>query len=852
MSRRNRPRFVLSILAAGALALLPSVTVFAEPNGPSATGSERRAPAENARDGAKTDQQDYKDKTDQAKKPKGDEGSKSSPKGPDGPQAVNQPPQGPQVGPQRSDGDKKSPQVEGKKDDEKSPVTGKPQGPPKPDDDKSKQPKDKEPKDDDKNKHPPSPVPSTTPVTPPTATKVPATHTSSPVPAATHTATATTAAATSTATAVVCMPNIQADLSGKFLSDREGEITNKSALCTYKGGIASYEKFDDDISHQKLFDSNLVDIQPGKTVKVKINLPECAAQVDLFRGDVIKDFSTGARYGDRLIGAAHVGENNFCKNATLTPTASSTPMVTATNTPTATASPTATATPVATATSTRTPKPTIVPPSPTATKTPVTITWEKCPTAVENNPIADCGVPTVHRLNMVDFTLTSTGISDVTVDVPDEWSAGLKFIEPINLPAGASIRFEGGTSLVVSNVHFGPEHDPIIIKLRFHVTASAPCGELQNTIRKVGLGLSSTASVVVDQADCVIPSPTATATATPVATATPTPTAVTSATATPGTTQGGSAEPPPTYRWICIPAGPDHPGGRRSFWAVQGPLAPGETEGECLPVTPSPSPTPESTPTVTPPSPPSGPPPIAPPTLKIYCVEVEGGYTYVSITEQEAAQRTDIRDNNSCVPAPPPPPRTLKNYCVEQPDGTFIIIPLWEDEAPQYQVRDDSQCVPAPPPVPPAPPTPPTPPPPGPPLLTICVEQPDGTFIIERNVPQDRLSRYRVVPLSNCITLPRTGMATQQIQGGFNAGQLAFVGSVVYVLTALVQSRRRRNRFAARFAHITPSTPAIAGARQLALPPPADKDITITRERRPLSKRNAHGRLRPRSQRWRR
>ncbi|HEY0735145.1 MAG TPA: hypothetical protein VGD69_09595, partial [Herpetosiphonaceae bacterium] len=107
--------------------------------------------------------------------------------------------------------------------------------------------------------------------------------------------------------------------------------------------MASYRKFDEVIDNQQIFDWATAKVQPGQTIYLQVQLPDCATQVDLFYGPVLMSLN-GQRYGTRLLEARHLGGTNYCAK---TPTA--TPTKTATAKPTNTTVPptkTATATPV--------------------------------------------------------------------------------------------------------------------------------------------------------------------------------------------------------------------------------------------------------------------------------------------------------------------------------------------------------------------------------------------------------------------------------------------------------------------------------------------------------------------------
>lgn len=91
-----------------------------------------------------------------------------------------------------------------------------------------------------------------------------------------------------------------------------GVVTNTSASCSYEVGIAAYNKLDSSIATQTLFNSQTTTVGPGQTVELWVQLPNCAAQIDLFYGHVITDFSTGERYNQRLLDVQHVGGTNYC------------------------------------------------------------------------------------------------------------------------------------------------------------------------------------------------------------------------------------------------------------------------------------------------------------------------------------------------------------------------------------------------------------------------------------------------------------------------------------------------------------------------------------------------------------
>jgi hypothetical protein len=108
-----------------------------------------------------------------------------------------------------------------------------------------------------------------------------------------------------------------------------GQIVNLSATCAYNVGIASYSKPDDVIDNQVLFASNTGVVNPGATLALNVDVPTCAAQVDLFYGTVLTSLN-GQRYGERLIDAEHINGQNYCQ----TPGTEPTPAPTETPTPT--------------------------------------------------------------------------------------------------------------------------------------------------------------------------------------------------------------------------------------------------------------------------------------------------------------------------------------------------------------------------------------------------------------------------------------------------------------------------------------------------------------------------------------
>ena len=101
------------------------------------------------------------------------------------------------------------------------------------------------------------------------------------------------------------------DLAARFTADGASEIVNHSATCSYQVGMASYRKFDELIDHQQLLDAQATTIAPGATLPISVKLPDCAVQVDVFRGPVLRSLN-GRRYAQRLLTAVHLGGTHYC------------------------------------------------------------------------------------------------------------------------------------------------------------------------------------------------------------------------------------------------------------------------------------------------------------------------------------------------------------------------------------------------------------------------------------------------------------------------------------------------------------------------------------------------------------
>lgn len=92
----------------------------------------------------------------------------------------------------------------------------------------------------------------------------------------------------------------------------EAIFTNHSRTCSYPIGLAIYQKFDENIDHQQLFDYSLAIIPPNSSLTLTVANPHCAYQADAFYGQLITSFAGGVRYGQRLLDDVHGNGTNYC------------------------------------------------------------------------------------------------------------------------------------------------------------------------------------------------------------------------------------------------------------------------------------------------------------------------------------------------------------------------------------------------------------------------------------------------------------------------------------------------------------------------------------------------------------
>ena len=115
----------------------------------------------------------------------------------------------------------------------------------------------------------------------------------------------------------VCSPgdekyNPEHDLSGNLTGGGTGVITNHSKDCHYEVGLAVYEKFDEVIDNQEIFDFAEGVVKAKDDITLHVDVPDCAYQIDLFYGDVLQSLD-GQRYGERLLKADHRNGDHYCE-----------------------------------------------------------------------------------------------------------------------------------------------------------------------------------------------------------------------------------------------------------------------------------------------------------------------------------------------------------------------------------------------------------------------------------------------------------------------------------------------------------------------------------------------------------
>lgn len=108
------------------------------------------------------------------------------------------------------------------------------------------------------------------------------------------------------------------DISGTINSELPhiATVRNANASLSYVVGLAVYEKTDSTIDNQILFDYQMVEVAPKESLDLQVDLPETAAQIDLFCGPLLYSLD-GQRYSQRLLDAFHLS-GPYAPNAVCT------------------------------------------------------------------------------------------------------------------------------------------------------------------------------------------------------------------------------------------------------------------------------------------------------------------------------------------------------------------------------------------------------------------------------------------------------------------------------------------------------------------------------------------------------
>jgi hypothetical protein len=92
----------------------------------------------------------------------------------------------------------------------------------------------------------------------------------------------------------------------------EALFVNHSSTCSYPIGLAIYQRVDNNIDHQILYDYALAVIPPNSSLTLTVNNPPCAYQADAFYGNLIVSFAGGVRYNERRLDDTMGNGHNFC------------------------------------------------------------------------------------------------------------------------------------------------------------------------------------------------------------------------------------------------------------------------------------------------------------------------------------------------------------------------------------------------------------------------------------------------------------------------------------------------------------------------------------------------------------
>jgi predicted outer membrane repeat protein len=294
-------------------------------------------------------------------------------------------------------------------------------------------------------------------------------------PNPTPTFTPTLVPPTATSTAVPCdVRNLRADLIGTLHDGGAvGVITNIGSLtCSYKVGIASYYKFDEDIDKQVIYayDNPTVTLASGQSVELRAPVPSCAYQADLFYGDVIIPMFYGQRYSPRLLAYFH-GGGDYCMPATETPLPTETyTAVPPSVTPTPTETPDATVSATPTATYTAAPEPLTFTPS--VTETPTNMPEPSAPTFTPS--------PTNTLTQTTDTPTATLTPSSTSTDTPVPPTATFTpSSTPTNTPVPPTATFT--PSSTPTNTPVGPTPTYTPSPIAPDCTFSVPSGDVYGT-----------------------------------------------------------------------------------------------------------------------------------------------------------------------------------------------------------------------------------------------------------------------------------------------------------------------------------------------------------------------------------
>ncbi len=112
----------------------------------------------------------------------------------------------------------------------------------------------------------------------------------------------------------------------------EATIRN-NGTCSQLVGIATYQRVDNHINNQVLFDYEQRTLEPGESANLSAQLPSCSWQADAFYGEVLTSLAGGARYGERLLGDEESHGQPYCDLSTPTPAVPTNTTVPSTSTP---------------------------------------------------------------------------------------------------------------------------------------------------------------------------------------------------------------------------------------------------------------------------------------------------------------------------------------------------------------------------------------------------------------------------------------------------------------------------------------------------------------------------------------